>query len=365
MINQKRLVQTFLDLVKIDSPSGEEDLMAKEVANRMKALGGKVTFDKFGNVIAKFAGKGKPFMLNAHLDTVEPGRGIKPKIAGDKIKSDGSTILGGDDKAGVAVILEALTSLKEDQTPHLSLEVVFTLQEERGSFGAMNLDFSQIKAKRGVSFDGKGRVSNITTAAPGYTIVDVALIGRSAHAGAEPEKGISAIEIAAKAISQLSLGRIDEETTANIGMIEGGSARNAVPERVHLKGEIRSHNIMKMEKHIKHFREVFNQTLAGYTEASIELDINQHTDPYKFEDDHQIIQLVSEFLKKMGLEPNLEPSGGISDVSIFNTHGLEVVDVGAGDYNLHTTREYVVISEMLEAVQFAQELITHWHNHNK
>jgi tripeptide aminopeptidase len=357
MIRKDRLLQTFLDLVKIDSPSGEEQKLAGEVIKRLKALGGIVERDSYGNVIAKFKGVGEPLLINAHLDTVEPGRGIKPVINGDRISSDGTTILGGDPKTGIAEILEALTSLKEEKQSHVPLEVVFTVCEEIGLKGAINLDYSKLTAKRGITFDGDKDVATITTSAPGYNRVEVTIIGRGAHAGAEPEKGISAIKIGAEIISKLEVGRIDFETTANVGLIEGGSALNAVPESLHFKAEIRSRSLQKLEKHSLHFEEVFNAVMQKYPGAKIELKVVREFDPYLFEENHSVVQLASKTLKQIGLKPKLEPTGGGTDVSIFHTHGLEVVCVGVGDYCAHTIREYALISEMLNAAQFCEAIV--------
>lgn len=357
MINQKRLVSTFLDLVKIDSPTGDEKNIANYVAERLKYLGGKVIFDNYGNIIAKFTGTGEPFLLNSHLDTVEPGKNIKPKIVGDKIISDGTTILGADDKSGVAIIIETLTSLFEDKISHLPVEAVFTLEEETGLIGATNLDYSNISAKTGVTFDGVGSVNNLTSSAPGYRRVDVAIKGRGAHAGVEPEKGISAIKIASEIIHHLQVGRIDEETTANIGMIEGGSARNAIPENVRFKAEIRSRSLEKLEKHTQHFEETINNVLLKYEDAKADINIYSEFDPYLFEESHAVIQQAVKTLKNIGLDAVLAPSGGGSDVSIFHAHGIEAICVGAAYYNPHTTREYVIISELVQAATFCEQLI--------
>jgi tripeptide aminopeptidase len=357
MINKKRLTQTLLDLIKIDSPSGSEANIVKEVTKRLTALGYSVETDSYGNIIAKISGEGEPIMLNAHLDTVEPGRGINPIISGDTITSDGTTILGGDPKAGIAIILEALTSLKETRAKHLPLEIVFTLDEELGLLGAINLDYSKIIAKRGVTFDGLKEVNNIHISAPGYHRVDATIIGRSSHAGIAPEQGISAIQITSEIISQLKLGRIDEETTANIGLIEGGSARNAIPEKTHIKGEIRSRSKNKLEKHAKHFQEVFNKVLAKYPEAKLELVVKGEFDPYIFSSEHPGIRLITNIFKQMNLSPKLQKSGGGTDVNIFHSHGIEAIAVGMGDYEAHTTREYVVISQMVEAAKFCEKLI--------
>jgi tripeptide aminopeptidase len=358
MINQDRLVKAFLDLVKIDSPSGHEDKIAKSLEQRLRALGAKVTTDSYGNVIGYLKGYGDPFMVNCHMDTVEPGRGIKPQVNGDKITSDGTTILGGDAKAGVAEILEALTSIKEDKKKHRSLEIVFTRGEEEGLYGAKNLDYSKINAKNGLTFDGEQDVSNVSIAAPGYNRVDVTITGIAAHAGAEPEKGLSSIQVASEIISKLRLGRIDHETTANIGLIEGGSARNAVPEKVHFKGEIRSRCLRKLDNHSKHFEEIFDKVMKKYPKANIDLTTEREFDPYRFEEQHPVIDIVKKAFKEMKIKPNFEESGGGTDVNIFHKHGIQALVVGTGDYDAHTVREYVLISEMLKASKFLEKVST-------
>ena len=357
MINQKRLVDTFLSLVKIDSPSGEEKNVAKFLETELVKLGGKAEYDAYENLIVKFEGEGEFLMLNCHMDTVEPGRGIKPIVEEDIIKTDGTTILGGDAKAGVAAILEAVKSVIEENKKHPPLELVFTREEELGLLGALNLDYSLVKSKRCITFDEEEGVQNVDIAAPGYIRVDLKIVGRSAHAGAEPEKGISAIKIAAEIISQLEVGRIDHETTANIGLIEGGSARNAVPEEAHIKAEIRSRDLKKLEAHTAHFQQIINNAVEKNPEASIILDLHEEFAPYKFSEDHKLIQLLKTTLKEMGLEISLHESGGGTDVNILHKNGIEALCVGTGDYNAHTKREYVKISEMMESAQFAEKII--------
>lgn len=356
MINKNNLLETFIELIKIDSPSGEEEKVSNYLVNKLEKLGFQVQKDKFGNVIGSLPGEGEAIMLNAHMDTVEPGRGIKPKVEKDIVKSNGSTILGGDPKAGGAAILEALSSVVGKK--HLPIEVVFTREEESSLGGAMNLDYSLLKSKRGVTFDGEAGVENITISAPGYNRFDLIIIGRSAHAGAEPEKGISAIKIASEIISKLKLGRIDHETTTNIGLIEGGSARNAVPEKVHIKGEIRSRNLKKLEKLSLEFQKVIDNTFLKYPDAHFELDLHREFDPYLFKEEHRVIAHISQILKSMGLKPKLEHSGGGTDVNIFHTNGVEAICVGVGVYEAHTTREYVKIDEMLKVAEFAEKLLT-------
>ena len=358
MINKKRLIQTFINLAKIDSVSGEEKEVAKEVGRMLKKLGAKVAFDSYGNLIAKFLGFGEPFLFNAHLDTVEPGRGIKPAINGDIIKSDGTTILGADPKAGIAIILETLKHLKENNVPHVPLEIVFTREEEIGLVGAINLDYSKITAKKGITIDGEYDFCTITISSPSYSKVDVTITGIGAHSGEEPEKGVSAIVIASKIISKLRLGRIDDETTANIGLIEGGSVRNAVPETAHFKGEIRSRDPKKLEDHTKHFENVLKQVLSKHTKAKAEVSIKKMFEGYEFSKNHTTIEQICSILEKSNTSSNLCHVGGATDVNIFCTKGIEAVVVGGCFYNAHTTREYAVISEMLKAVELCVKLVS-------
>lgn len=358
MINKKRLLSTFINLVQIDSTSGNENNIALFVADKLKSFGGHVFFDKYGNVIGRFKGQGESIMLNSHLDTVEPGRNVKPIVTGDKITSDGTSILGADAKSGVSSILEAVESITENNAKHAPIEVVFTIAEEIGLLGAVNLDYSQLDSKIGITLDGVKSINHITNASPGYARVDIDIKGRSAHAGFDPENGLSAIVIAADVVSKLKLGRIDEETTANIGLISGGTARNAVPETVHLRGEIRSISQTKLKRHIAYFQKVINQALDKNQEAKIEMIIAMEFYSYALARTSNIVQQTILTLKKMGLKPVLEASGGGSDVNIFNTKGIETICVGAGFYNPHTTREYTLISEMLQGARFCEEIVS-------
>ena len=189
MANRDRLTKTLMDLIRIDSPSGEEDAMDREISARLQGLGLKVQHDSFNNVIAKLPGSGEPVLLSAHLDTVEPGRGIRPQLEGDVLRSDGSTVLGGDCKAGVSIVMEALTAVIESGAPHQPVEVVFTRHEEGGLVGAHHLDFSLLSAKRGVVLDGEGPVSRVSVSAPSQNVVTGHITGRAAMLAWNPKKG--------------------------------------------------------------------------------------------------------------------------------------------------------------------------------
>lgn len=357
MINKSRIATTLCELVQIDSPSGEEKKISQNLRKRLRYLGGKVTVDNYGNIIAKFSGEGKPFLLGTHMDTVEPGRGVKPQILKDKITSDGTTILGGDPKAGISVILEALTSLTEDKRNHHPLEIIFTREEESCLGGSANLDYSKLSAKQGIIFDGDQGVHRIFISSPWYYNINATIKGRSAHAGMEPEKGISAIQIAAKIISQLELGRIDFETTSNIGIINGGSAINAVPEEVEIKGEVRSRDKKKLFQQISKIEKTFQKILKQYPEAKLDLSMTEEFSGFKLDKSHATVKLASELLHEMSIEPDLIDCGGGSDANILHTHGIEVIVVGTGVWEEHTKQEYVLIPQLLEAAQFCEQII--------
>ena len=356
MINRDRIIKTFCDLVQIDSPSGEEEAVAVELQRRLEELGLTVVRDDYGNVIAG-DGRPDPLLLSAHMDTVEPGRGIKPRVDGDLIVSDGTTILGGDCKAGVAAILEALESLKEDATPHMAVEVALTREEEIGLVGARNLDFARIAAKEAIVFDGEGPASHITSASPTYIGFDIEITGRAAHAGVEPEKGLSAIRIAAEMISRLPQGRLDDETTFNVGTIQGGSVRNAVPQSTTVRGEFRSRNIETLDGVRLQLSDAIDEVRRMFPEAVIEDHLHTEFESYTLTEDDPATRRVTEALRRLGLEPTMRPSGGGTDGNIFRQRGISAVAVGMADNGMHTVQESVTIPDLVDAARLCETLL--------
>ncbi len=358
MANRDRLIKTLIDLIRIDSPTGEENEIDREVSSRLQTLGFQVRHDAYQNLVAALEGQGEPLMLSAHLDTVEPGRGIRPHLDGDVLRSDGTTILGGDCKAGVAIVLEALTAVVESGSSHVPVEVVFSRAEEGGLNGARNLDFGLISARRGVVFDGEGPVNRVTVSAPAQNVVKAEIIGRASHAGLEPENGISALVIAGHILTRLPLGRIDEETTSNIGYLEGGLKRNIIPERAYLDGEIRSRDQQKLDRYTGSFRSVFSEVAAMYPEARIDLDITNTYRSYRVEPEHPTVAMLARALAEIGLEPMLGGSGGGSDANVFFEHGIAALPVGIGVRSFHTREETALIPEVLQGAEFCERLIT-------
>src|SRR5579863_1496274 len=246
-VNRERLTNLFLELVRIDSLSRHERDVALRLQRELESLGAQCRYDNAGervrgntgNLIARIEGNVvgvAPLLICAHMDTVSPGEGVKPIVEGDIIRTDGTTVLGGDDKSGCAIICEVLHQLREQNIPHGPIDAVFTVCEEIGLQGARNLDLSLLRAREGLVFDSDS---------PGYLFVRAAgaqglrftVRGYEAHAGMAPERGLSAIRIAAEAIAAMRLGRIDDETTANLGTIQGGRAGNIVPNEVVVRGE--------------------------------------------------------------------------------------------------------------------------------
>ena len=356
MIDRDRLVQTFCDIVRIDSPSGEEDAIAADLRARLEELKFAVEEDANGNLVASEGGD-EPLMLSAHMDTVEPGRGIKPSVADDRIVSDGTTILGGDCKAGVAAILEALESVREQDLQHRPVQIVLTRGEEVGLLGARGLDMSMVRARNGVVFDGNGPVSRVTIASPTYMKFDVAITGRGAHAGVEPEKGLSAIRVAVDIISRLPQGRLDEETTFNVGTIQGGTVRNAVPEEASFSGEFRSRNMETFDLLTMQVREALDETRRDYREAVIRDEIEIEFHMYALGPDDAMVRMASKVLEDVGLRAVLEPSGGGTDANVFNRMGIPSVVVGMSTNEMHTVREYVSVPDLMDTARFCEALL--------
>ena len=361
MPNRQRLTQTLIDLIKIDSPTGEEDAIDAHLSGILANLGATVRHDAYGNLVATLPGSNgsageTPVMLSAHMDTVEPGRGIKPQLDadGETLRSDGSTILGGDCKAGLAIALEGLTSAIEDGGPRRPVQVVFSRAEEGGLNGARNLDFSLVQAKSGIVFDGEGPVSRICVGAPAQNIVQCHVTGVAAHAGLEPENGTSALLVAANILTRLPLGRIDDETTSNIGVLQGGLKRNIVPESAYMDGELRSRNQAKLDNYTDEFRRAFDQVASLYPDANINLDIRSQYRAYQVGSDHPALADIARAVAAIGLTPAMETTGGGSDANVFFEHGIAALPVGIGVRDFHTTRETARISEIMDGARVCQ-----------
>jgi tripeptide aminopeptidase len=355
MIRKERLVNTFLELVQIDAPSGGERELAERVAEKFQKMGLAVHLDELHNVKAVLDGRGKPLLLSAHTDRVEPGRGVKPVIEAGVIKSDGTTVLGADDLAGVSAILEGTQSILEDGAAHLPLEIVISSQEETGLVGAKGIDLSGFEAEEGIVLDSSGPVGGITLASPSHNLINATITGRAAHSGTAPEQGIDAIRVAARAISKMKLGRIDKETTANIGIIRGGSARNIVPEKVELMGEARSRSLRKLERQTRAMKKALERAGKPYA-AKVQVHIERAYNQYKFGKRDRLVKKVANALERVERTPRYGSSGGGSDANIYNAKRLKCVVVSVGYEQIHTTNEYIPIAELVKSAELVAVL---------
>ncbi len=367
MVNEKRLVESFMELVKIDSISREERNLADFLIEKLEDLGLEVIVDQAGekvksncgNIIARFEGNIKevtPIMFSAHMDTVVPGKNIQPVCEGDKILSSGKTILGADDKAAIAALLEALHIIKEDNISCGDIEIVFSICEEIGLLGAKNLDISSLNAQIGFVLDCGGQVGEIISAAPSQNSLKIIIHGKSAHAGSNPEEGINAIQVAGFALSRMKLGRIDEETTTNIGIISGGKATNIIPDEVTLEGEVRSRNEEKLEKYTKKLKQIVEDTAQEF-KTKAEVKINREYYCYNLSTDDRVVKIAMKAAKDMGLEPLLHPSGGGSDANVFNKKGFPSVDLAIGIEKVHTVDEYILVKNLKNTVEYVLSII--------
>jgi tripeptide aminopeptidase len=359
MINESRLVQTFLDLVVIDSPSGQEREVADELVRRFTALGGEVVRDEHHNLIARWPAtrsQGDWLMLSAHMDTVGTDVGIKPQIRDGIIYSDGTTILGGDDKSGVAVILEVVESLREDGAAHPPLEAVITVSEELGLVGAKLLDKRQLRARQGFILDAGGPLSDLVVSAPSQDKLHVTVHGRKAHAGAAPEKGINAIRVASEAIAAMPLGRIDEETTANIGVIHGGTATNIVPDEVEVRGEARSRNGDKLAQQTAAMVAAFDEA-AERNGARVQVKLERSYNAYAVTAETPVVARAMAALRELGLTPALKASGGGTDGNIYAEHGTYCAIISSGMEDVHTSNEHIAIADMVACAKLLQGIV--------
>lgn len=373
MVNQQRLADTFIQLVKIDSVSREEGKLAANIKGILESLGARTFVDDAGakigsdtgNLTARFEGNtpAPPLLLNAHMDTVEPGRGVSVVFKDGVFTSDGTTILGADDKSAIAIIIETLRILKENDLPHGPLEIVFTVCEEIGLLGAKHLDFSRITATCGFALDATD-TEGIVTRAPSANRLEFRVHGKDAHAGAAPEKGINAIFLASKAIAGLNVGRIDHETTCNIGVIEGGTAINIVPKLVIVKGEVRSHNEGKLaaitDRIVSSFKDVVNNYKESGTvdgRPRLEFQVDNDFRRTCIPDDHPVVTLARRSAENLGKQMVSKISGGGADANIFFEKGIVTGVLGTGMRDMHTVRESVGLDDMVQTARLLLEII--------
>ncbi|WP_210134795.1 M20/M25/M40 family metallo-hydrolase [Staphylococcus sp. GDX8P80P] len=358
MINSQRLLETFLELVKINSETGHEEVIQPILKKKFEELGLHVVEDRASekswlganNLICTLPATSDnedvaKIYFTSHMDTVVPGLNIQPQINDDGyIYSDGTTILGADDKAGLAAIIETIQYLNDNKIPHGQIQFIITVGEESGLKGAKELDKSLIDAEFGYAVDASQPVGTTVVGAPTQMVINSTILGKTAHAST-PSEGISAINIAAKAISRMKLGQIDQYTTANIGKFHGGSATNIVADEVVLEAEARSHNDQSIEQQVAHMKETFESTAQEFG-GEAKVIIEKSYPGFKLNDEEKVTQYAINSAKELGLTGNTVIAGGGSDGSIINTFGIPTVILGVGYEDIHTTSERISIKSL-------------------
>jgi tripeptide aminopeptidase len=362
------VLATFVELAALPSPPGEERAVADRVLDYLAALGleadeddaGAKVGSTIGNVYCRLepnGGAGEPLFFCAHLDTVLPEAAIEPVVGEDEVvRNAAGTILGADDKSAVAAMLDAAARLVEDGRTHPGIELLFTPKEEVGLMGADAFDESRLAARLGYVFDHAGPIGEIILGAPHQQKVDVRFHGRAAHAGMFPEDGRSAIAAAARAIADLRLGRLDDETSANVGRIQGGAARNVVPEWCEFAAEARSHDERKLADLIREMLETVTFA-ASLEECEVETQVSGLSPGYRFRRDDPPVRIAAAALERVGREPSYIFSGGGADANVFNQRGLQCVNLANGMTDIHTPDERIAVADLHEMVDVTLALV--------
>jgi tripeptide aminopeptidase len=369
-MNRERLLETFYELVQVDSETGDERAICDLLKKKFVALGCEVYEDDTmqttghgaGNLFATLpASSGfetaPKLLFTCHMDTVKPGKNIKPRLDEDGyLRSDGTTILASDDKAGLTAIIEALQVLIDQDLAHGALQLVITVGEESGLIGAKALDPTLLLADYGYAFDANGPVGEIIVAGPAQAKIRAVVHGKAAHAGVNPEDGISAIQVAARAIGKMPLGRIDAETTANIGKFVGGGETNIVCDRLELFAEARSHSPEKLERQLQAMERALRETATEHG-GDCEFEAEIVYPGFQFTERHAVVQLATRAVERIGRTPQLVKSGGGSDANIFNGHGVPTLNLAIGYEQIHTTSEQLPFAELVKTTELVLAIV--------
>jgi tripeptide aminopeptidase len=360
--------EIFLELARLPTPPGSERAAADLVTAYLRDLGLAVDEDGAGASIGSDSGNlycrlepngggGTPIFLCAHLDTVPPDGPIEPSVGEDGIvRNAAGTILGADNKSAVAVMLEAAARIVRERRPHAGVELLFTPKEEVGLQGAKAFDHTRLAAELGFVYDQAAPIGEIVLGAPTQRSLTIRFHGRAAHAGMYPEDGRSAVAAAARAIADMRLGRIDEETSANVGLVQGGTARNIVPEWCVVEAEVRSHDEAKVDELIKELLEACTFA-ASVGEVEVEASIEEAYRAYRFRRSDPAVRLAATALERAGFEPSYALTGGGADANVFNERGLPCLNLANGMVDIHTPDERIALDDLERMVDVTLALV--------
>jgi tripeptide aminopeptidase len=340
-------VDLFLELAALPSPSGDERAVADVVLRYLDGLGLEADEDELGNAYVRIEGtaEGTPLFFCAHLDTVPPSGELRPVVDDGVIRNAGGTILGADNKAAVVQMLEGVRRVLVENVAHAGIELLFTRQEEIGLLGAAAFDHTRLRAELGFVYDQEGPIGEIILGAPFAQGLEITFHGRSAHAGMAPEEGRSAIQAAAKAIADFRLGRVDDETTTNVGVIRGGTAGNIVPDTCSFLAEARSQDERKLGDVVQEMLDacVF---AASETECELQSELRKTYRGYRFAKSDDVILLAAAGLEQCGFEVRYGLSGGAADANVFNERGLRCVNLTHGVHDFHSPNERIAVTDL-------------------
>ncbi len=351
-------VDLLLELTVLPTPSGEERAAADVVIRYLRDLGLEPDEDSFGNVYAPLerTAEGTPLFFCAHLDTVPPSAELRPVVEEGVIRNAGGTILGGDNKAAVVQMLEGVRRVLGGNVAHAGIELVFTREEEIGLLGAAAFDHTRLHAELGFVYDQEGPIGEIILGAPYAQGLEITFHGRAAHAGMAPEEGRSAIQAAAKAIADLRLGRVDGETTANVGVIRGGTAGNIVPDACTFLAEARSQNEQKLGDLVQEMLDAC-AFAASETECELQSESRKSYRGYRFGKSDDVVRLAAEALGRCGFEARYGLSGGAADANIFNERGLRCLNLTHGVHDFHSPDERIAVADLEAMIDVTVALV--------
>jgi tripeptide aminopeptidase len=363
------MLDLFLELCAIPSPSGQERAVADRVGAFLTELDLVWDEDDTAEKLEGTAGSiycrlpatndesGIPIFLCAHTDTVPPEAAIDPVVGEDGVvRNAAGTILGSDDKAAVVVMLEAVRQIVREERPHSGIELVFTPQEEVSLRGAAAFDHTRLHARTGYVYDQGASIGEIVLGSPHGRLLDFRFHGRAAHAGMAPEDGRSAIAAAGRAIADFRIGRIDDETSANVGVITGGTARNVVPEWCSFTAEVRSHDERKASELVREMLETA-AFAASLGECEVESEVRPSFPGYRFRESDAAVRLAATALREAGFEPSYALSGGGADANLFNARGLTCVNLANGMTDIHTPDERIAVADLDAMVDVTLALV--------
>lgn len=375
-INKERLAATFTTLCEISSPSKNEAAVAAWLKEKFTGLGADYIYEdgsaaktgaNCGNLIIRFDGhgEGEPFFFSCHMDTVQPGENVEVIRTGDIFTSAGDTVLGSDDKSGIAAVIEMISLFREQNISHPTIEIIITTCEEIGLRGAKNLEFGKLQSTYGYALDSTG-IDRVIYGAPAANRFSIEVRGIAAHAGLDPETGINALTLAAQALSRIKVGRLDEESTRNFGLISGGVATNIVPECITIYGEVRSHSLGKLEKYTKEVITLFNEVVEstpkkqqdGFLRPSVEWSVEEEYPVLALDRNAPVIKKIEQAAEKIGKKMEFLIAGGGSDANIFCGHGLPTAIVATGMDKVHTVDEQLDLNDCVSLTELICSLAT-------